>query len=223
MFSERLINKMGLLTKKQRNAIPRLVRALADGHTMASLLKGPDKVCAWCTWYKKERGWSHQSLFMEVLEEARAEYDKVLLERAVDEAAEILRKTTPLAARLGEGIIRGVLLGDEVEDLPPALRSLYEVAMGYPVEMVVMIEDKETLVQAPAPIGDRRQAARDLMTLGARAAEDLLNRADVKTAIKQAGGEVQAWQELLGQLRDTGRPRRGMTPEDGDDADLADV
>jgi hypothetical protein len=222
MFSERLVNKLGLLTPKQQRAIPRMVRALADGHTMESLLKGPDKVCSWGTWYKKPNGWSHQALFMQVLEEAQGEYNKALLERAVDEAAEILRKTTPLAARLGEGIIRGVLLGREVEDLPPVLRSLYEVAMGHPVEAVIMVEDQPTTVQLPAPVSDRRQAARDLLSLGARAAEDLLNRADVKTAIKLAGGE-ETWRELMNQLQGTGTPRRGMAPEDGDDADLADV
>jgi len=208
-FSERLTNKIGLLTNKQRAAIPRIVRALADGKTMESLLTGPEKVCAWTTWYRGPRGWSHQDLFMEVLDEARAEHLQGLLEKSVNEAAEELKLATPLAARLAVKMLQGVMFGNEVEELPPAMQTLLEIATGEPVE--VQGEGDQVKLVYPR---NRRQAARDLLRTGERVLADVLDRADLKTAIKQAGsGADQRFMEWLEQIRGSGRPRRGESED----------
>jgi len=173
-FSQELLAKMERLSPKQREAIPRLVRALADGVRMRELLRGKDRICAWSTYYRPGRGWKHQARFQEALAQARREYDVARLQTAVEDAAEEMRRTTPLAAAVLRGMIEGA---------PPALEKL-----------LLALEGEEM-----GPLEFR--AADRLLAKGARAAVDVLDRADIETAVKSAGGEAAEWRGLLEDLR----------------------
>lgn len=183
-FSQELLAKMERLTPAQREAIPRLVRALADGVRMRELLRGKDRICAWSTYYRPGRGWKHQQRFQEALAQAQREYDAARLLNAVEDAAEEMRRTTPLAA----GRLRRV-----IEAMGPALDTLQQALEGEEV----------------GPLAFR--AADRLLAKGARAATDVLDRADIVTAVKSAGGEAAEWRDLLQELR-------GL--EDGEVADV---
>lgn len=173
-FSAELLAEMERLTPKQREAIPRLVRALADGATMRELLRGEDRICAWSTYYRPRRGWKHHRLFQEALAQARREYDAARLRTAVEDAAQEMRRTTPLAAALLRRVIEGS---------SPALEKLLRALDG---EEVGALEFR---------------AADRLLAAGKRAATDVLDRADIETAVKSAGGEAAEWRGLLEELR----------------------
>lgn len=203
-FSDDLLDKLSALTARQREAIPRLVRALADGRTMRELLRGPDRICCWSTYYKPGRGWYHNEAFREALEQARREYDAARLKTAVEEAAATLRRTTPLAARvLEQEIVRGLrsldadVPDDECTFEERSLRLLARVAEG-----AVQLRALEALSKI-------RGAERGR---GLKAATAVLDRADIETAVKSAGGAEAEWKAMLEELR-------GL----GDDEQVADV
>jgi len=202
--SDDLLLKMSRLTARQREAIPRLVRALADGSTMRALLRGPDRICCWSTYYKPSRGWYHNAAFRDALEQARREYDAARLKTAVDEAAATLRRTTPLAARvLEQEIVHGLRSLDadgpdeECTFEERSLRLLARVAEG-----AVQLRALQALSKIRS--GERGR--------GLRAAEAVLDRADIETAVKSAGGAEAEWHTMLEELR-------GL----GDDEQVADV
>jgi len=209
-FSDDLLTKMGRLTARQREAIPRLVRALADGSTMRALLRGPDRICCWSTYYKPGRGWYHNVAFREVLEQARREYDAARLKTAVEEAAATLRRTTPLAARLlEEHIIVGLraVSGDVPDEMltfeARQLRALARNAGG-PVALRAL----DLLIR-----GDGADRSR-----GLKAAAAVLDRADIETAVKSAGGAEAEWRAMLEELRGLGDDEQmaGVEPEGSD-------
>jgi len=207
--SDDLLLKMSRLTARQREAIPRLVRALADGSTMRALLRGPDRICCWSTYYKPGRGWYHNEAFHEVLEQARREYDAARLKTAVEEAAATLRRTTPLAARvLEQEIVRGLRSLDDVPDdectfEERSLRLLARVAEG-----AVQLRALEALSKI-------RGAERGR---GLKAATAVLDRADIETAVKSAGGAEAEWKAMLEELRGLGDDEQvaEVEPEGGD-------
>jgi len=205
--SDDLLLKMSRLTARQREAIPRLVRALADGSTMRALLRGPDRICCWSTYYKPGRGWYHNEAFREVLEQARREYDAARLKTAVEEAAATLRRTTPLAARvLEQEIVRGLRSLDDVPDdectfEERSLRLLARVAEG-----AVQLRALEALSKI-------RGAERGR---GLKAATAVLDRADVETAVKSAGGAEAQWRGLLEELRSDADEMADVETEAGD-------
>lgn len=191
-FSQDLLARMAGLTAKQRLAIPRLVRALAEGQTMRELLRGPDRICCWSTYYRPGRGWYHQAEFRLVLEQAQKEYDAAVLRSAVDEAAEVLRRATPLAAQLLQvEVTAGLRSQREVpkEDLSFEERKL-RLLVDHGEEGVVL----RSLALLLRERGQARQR-------GMRAAAGVLDRADVETAVKSAGGAEAEWRDLLEELR----------------------
>ena len=209
--SDDLLLKMSRLTARQREAIPRLVRALADGSTMRALLRGPDRICCWSTYYKPGRGWYHNEAFREVLEQARREYDAARLKTAVEEAAATLRRTTPLAARvLEQEIVRGLRsLELEVPDEEctfeeRSLRCLARVTADGPLQ-----------VRALEALSKMRAAERGR---GLKAATAVLDRADIETAVKSAGGAEAEWRAMLEELRGLGDDEQmaGVEPEGSD-------
>ena len=189
-FSQDLLERMAGLTAKQREAIPRLVRALSEGQTMRELLTGEDRICCWSTYYRPERGWYHQAEFRGVLEQARQEYDAAILRSAVDEAAEVLRRTTPLAARVLEAEVMAGLQaqrdGEAVTFEERKLRLLAEKG------------EEGVALRALALLMRERGSTRQR---GMRAAAGVLDRADVETAVKSAGGAEAEWRDLLEELR----------------------
>jgi len=203
IFSQELLDQMAELTPLQRAAIPRLVRAAHEGVSKRDLLTGEDRICAWSTYYRPGRGWHHQEEFQAVLERAKREYDAAVLRTAVDEAAEVLRRTTPLAAQMLSGEVRAglqVLRGDVSKDeMSFAERQLW---------LLIEHGDDAVKMRAAQILLRERKVARDR---GLRAATGVLDRADVETAIKSAGGDAAEWRDMLEELR-------GL--EDGEVADV---
>lgn len=213
-FSQELLHRMEELTPMQRRAIPRIVATLAQGGALTSLLSGgparankpasnAEAICSWKTWYHRPKGWSHQAAFTAALEQAQQEFDEALMERAVDEAAERMKRMTLLAVDLAEKVLNAALMGDQVENLPPAVQTL-----------LTLMEEGETE-------STRRLAAQALLTKAMTTGFGVLDRADVATAIKASGADAQRWEAMLDELRDLEEDEDGETmadlaPEAGD-------
>jgi hypothetical protein len=198
VWSVELQAELQELTPKQQRAIPRIVEALASGRTLTSLLQGPGKICAWKTYYQRPRGWHHQARFQRVLAQAQAEYRQALMLRVVDEAAEDLRLLTRPAVQLAGAVLQAVISGQVEGDVPAPVEVLLQLMRGEGADCV--------------EVQQRRLAADSLLSKGLAAAFQLLDRADIKTAVKSTGGDAQRWADLLQELRDVG-------DEDGEVAD----
>ena len=96
MFSAELLDRLGQLTPKQRAAIPRIVRVQSEGGSIESLLEGEDRICTRRT-FDGRGGWYYQPAFHGTLAMAQGEYNAAVAREAVQEAAEMLRRTAPLA------------------------------------------------------------------------------------------------------------------------------
>lgn len=167
------------LTLRQQAAIVRMVPVLGNGGSVRSLLTGPDKVCAWAT-YWKPTGWSKQERFQEALKLGLAEYRAGRLE-AVERAAEELRLGSVEAAELARGLVRGLM--GERDDVPQAVLSMVGILRGAENDR------------------DRVAAGRVLMTQGLRAAMTILDRAGVETAVQAQGGDAQKWAKYMERLQ----------------------
>ena len=197
MFSAELLDRLGQLTPKQRAAIPRIVRVRSEGGSIESLLRGEERICTRSTFYGRGQdrpGWYQQPAFRETLAMAQREYDTAVLRGSVQEAAEILRRTAPLAAGLVQQMIleakRALAAGD---DTSPALRTLKR-----------LLTDEDP--------GIRLRAARMLQQVvdsGIRAGLGVLDRADIETAVKGLGGADERFAALLAELRDVGENGHG--------------
>lgn len=185
-FSAELRELMSELTPKQRAAIPRLVR-VGHGETYRSLLRGPDKICAVRTFYHRPRGWWHQPAFRAALAQAQKEFDALQLETAVEEAAERLRRAAPTAVELAEAVVLAALRGCEADG-----------------EQVTSLSRLQALMEDAKREGDQIRAASALMGRGLQAALSILDRADIETAVKGAGGAEERWADLLQELRGAG-------------------
>ena len=184
-FSAGLLEEMEGLTPKQRAAIPVICRVLGTGGSMRGLLKGPNKVCSYRTYYGKPRGWSHQKQFKRVLERAQAEYSKQLLEDGVASAADELRRGALPAALLAAELVQAGRLSLQGE--------AEEGGIAGALAELLASDDEAVKLRALAEL-------RRLVDSGLRAGLGILDRADVKTAVKGAvsGDDVyRAWMEQL--------------------------
>jgi hypothetical protein len=201
--SERLLGLMEALTPQQRRAVPRIVEALMGGEPLTGLLKGEGKICAWKTYYQKPRGWAHQETFQAALQAALREYDQARLQVAVRDAAERMRRATPLAAELAEATVRACLTG-EAERVPPPIWHLL-VEMGAVEGKVGACKDSDAI-----------RAASVLLSKGLQAALGILDRADIQTAVKSTGSEADLFRRWIEELRAAGDEDDGdrWDPED---------
>ena len=194
-FSDELLAMLGGLTARQRAAIPQIVATLAEGGALSRLIRGGPRrkdrpgsgegICAWHTYYGR-KGWSHNPQFVAALERARKEYDAALLRDAVDEAAERLRRAAPASARAAEAIVQALLRGSDEAGIPSPLETLLKIT------------------QDGGAGRGQVQAASALLGKGLQAALSILDRADIETAVKSAGGAEAEWRGLLEELRGGG-------------------
>ena len=73
-FSEEFEERVVRLTPRQQAAIVRMVPVLGNGGSIRSLTSGPEKVCAWTTYWRPTKGWRYQVDFQAVLELGLEEY-----------------------------------------------------------------------------------------------------------------------------------------------------
>ena len=204
-FSEEFEERVGRLTPRQQAAIVRMVPVLGNGGSLRSLTSGPDKVCAWLTYWRaaskagsgsnRSPGWRHQPEFQAALALGLEEYRAGRLQ-AVERAAEELRAGSEEAAELARAIVRGVLGAED--GVPPVVRELLAVLLG-----------KDTSSR------DRVAAGRVLMAQGLRSAMTILDRAGVETAVQAQGGDMQReWVEALRAVGKQGDDRYGQEKVD---------
>ena len=182
-WSEELLERMAALTWRQRSALRRVVETVGEGGSIRSLLTGPDKVCTTRTYYRRKGGWNSQERWRAALALAQEEYDRQRLSESVTLAAERIRRASLTSVELAEAVVLLALRGSE-EDESSALRTLARVMMegeGQPGQV---------------------RAATAVLARGLQAALSILDRADIETAVKSAGGEETRWAGLLEELRE---------------------
>ncbi len=210
-WSEELLALMETLTPKQRAAVPRIAAQRSTGESLRSLLTGAGKICTWTTYYRKPRGWHHQERFQRAVDLAEKEYRKALLDHGVDEAVAGMRRLVFVAV---EG------LADEVHAGRRYARGLEKDELGM-AERGLML-----LTETGAKEGVRLQALTQLARIAGdqrnrslRAYFGVLDRADIKTAIKGADRGDEELMELLDELRGAGphgEELAGVVAEAGD-------
>lgn len=204
------------LTKKQRAALIRLAHGTLAGLTMRELLKGPDPICAWTTYYAKPRGWHHQPQFRQALDLAVEEYEAAVMMAAVDSAAQRVRKAAPAAAELVVGLVQLVLTGETDADLA-AVRRLMDMA-GIDTEP----EKKKGTVSAEGEgpkHADQIRAASVLVDKGLKAALEVLEQVQVDRALEgleRGAGTFRDWIEDLRQAGEDHGEVAELAAEAGD-------
>jgi hypothetical protein len=187
------------LSAQQARGVVRIVRAELEGQPISSLLDNPDQICTSTTYYGsgKRRGWRNKPEFQQALELARRDYRKWLLEQSTGEALVILAGTAPDAV-VG---LRQQIMGDRpaivaleaaLQASEADLRRNAAQQLGYtglstvvPALAAALKREKDRdvqleIVRALGQIAGFRDSERRAAILG------LLDRADVKTAAKQA-------------------------------------
>jgi hypothetical protein len=208
-FSAKLMEQMAALTPKQRAAIPQIVRRLAEGGSLSSLLSsGPKRrnmpepseaICAWNTYYRRPRGWAHNEKFRAALAQARQEYERILLQTAVQDSADELRRTTLLATACLRQEIAAVVKAQQGEDVQPEEMLLPQRTL------VELMEDARETSSVKLRAADRlmrnEERAQDRAI---KASLGVLDRADIQTAVKSAAGEGAEFRALLEELQGLG-------------------
>lgn len=190
---------LALLTGQQARGVVRIVQAELAGEPLSSLLDREGQICTSTTFYGsgKRRGWKGKPEFRRALELARRDYRRWMLENGTGEALVVLASTAPLAAEalrqqiVGDGgAIAALELGLCASDAglrANAARRLGETGLAGVVPALAAAlrreregEVREALVEALGLVAGCRDGDRRAAALG------VLDRADVKTAAKQA-------------------------------------
>jgi len=197
--SDELIESLAQLSAQQAAGVVRIVQAELEGQPLSSLLDCRGQICTSTTYYGsgKRRGWKGKIEFQTALSLAKRDYRAWWLEHGTAEALQILASATPSAARALKHQVAGdsaaiaalvemLSAEDETERL---VASEGLAATGLPVVVPflarALAEEQDTairkvLIMGLAAIAGFRDGDRRL------SAEAVLDRADVKTAIKQA-------------------------------------
>jgi len=191
---------LAVLTAQQARGVVRIVQAELAGEPISSLLDHPGQMCTSTTYYGsgKRRGWKDKAEFREALRLARRDYRQWLLEESTGEALSILGSTAPEAARalrqqiVGDRpavmVLEMALLGAQDPELRRnAAERLGETglpavvpALNRALQREKIPEVREALVVALGQVAGWRDSDRRAAAMG------VLDRADVKTATKQA-------------------------------------
>ena len=190
---------LAVLTSQQARGVTRIVQAELAGEPISSLLDHPGQMCTSTTYYGsgRRRGWKDKAEFREALALARRDYRQWLLEESTGEALSILGSTAPEAARalrqqiVGDGpavmVLEMALATQEPELRRNAATRLGETglpavvpALSRSLQREKEPEVREALVVALGQVAGWRDSDRRVAAMG------VLDRADVKTATKQA-------------------------------------
>ena len=191
-FSDELLKRIERLTPKQRRAIPRLVRARAEGMAWKAIFESDARPCNWRTYWDRKRGWRYQPSFSEALAQAQREYDAAVLRTSVQDAAEGLRKAAPLATELLQMVVLRALAA-------AAGGGVERGEAGRALEGMLTDEKRKLAAAGRLLTEDGRITER-----GLRAALGVLDRADIETAVKGLSGADERWAALLAELRGDG-------------------
>ena len=187
------------LTAQQAAGVVRIVQAELAGKPLSSLLDCPGQICTSTTYYGSGRrtGWQDRPTFRKALATARRDYRAWWLEHGTSEALHVLASATPSAARALKQQIEGdpdaiaVLVAMlEAEDQAERLKAIKGLAAtGLPSVVPYLAQAlaneknpslRLTIIVGLAEIAGLRDGERRL------SAAAVLDRADVKTALKQS-------------------------------------
>jgi hypothetical protein len=197
--SDELLILLARLTARQAEGVLRIIQAELGGHPLSSLLDCEDQICSSNTYYgtRNRTGWRKKPEFVKALELARRDYRKWLLDHGVEDALTILAATAPDAVRALRQEVAGdasavealkrLLKGDDPTIRQAAATQLGKTGLPEVVPALQAALQKETAPEVQGALvaalgrvagwrdGDRRAAA-----------TGILDRADIKTAAKQA-------------------------------------
>lgn len=197
--SDDLQEVLGKLTGQQALGVLRIVQAELEGRALSTLLDCPGQICTSTTYYGsgKSKGWRGKPAFKRALELARRDIRKWMLENGVNDALTILAGTAPQAARalrqqvVGDeealAVLIGLVASKDAEARMLAVQALGSTGLpaAVPALKSALVNEKEAtirgaILEALGAIAGLRDGDRRL------AAGGVLDRADVKTAAKQA-------------------------------------
>lgn len=187
------------LSSQQANGVIRIVEAELDGKPISSLMDTSGQMCTSTTYYGsgKRKGWRDKPTFQAALTYARRDYRTWLLQNGTSEALHILADGAAPAARAlrqnveGDAdalmVLIGLLEDEDAEVRKMAAHRLGEAGLPSMVPYLTKRINREEnsavrmeLIAAIGAVASSRDSERRL------SAEAILDRADVKTAAKQA-------------------------------------
>ncbi|OQA16701.1 MAG: hypothetical protein BWY63_02655 [Chloroflexi bacterium ADurb.Bin360] len=202
--SEELEAVLAKLSAQQAAGVQRIIEAELAGRSLSSLLDCSGQICTSTTYYghkskngRDRPGWNAKPEFRQALTLARRDYRAWMLEHGTSEALQVLTSTAPSAARALKHQVEGdadaaaalcrLLESERVEDRLNAANGLLSVGLPAVVPAVIQALEAEkdesvraALITVLGRIAGYTDADRRL------AAAAVLDRADVKTAAKQA-------------------------------------
>jgi len=192
------------LSAQQAAGVQRIIEAELAGRSLSSLLDCSGQICTSTTYYghkskngRDRPGWNAKPEFRQALTLARRDYRAWMLEHGTSEALQVLASTAPSAARALKHQVEGdadavsalcrLLQSERVEDRLNAASGLLSVGLPAVTPAVIQALEAEkdeavrtALITVLGRIAGYTDADRRL------AAAAVLDRADVKTAAKQA-------------------------------------
>lgn len=224
--SDDLLTLLGRLTPRQRQAVVRIVEAELAGVPLRVLLEGPNRICTKTTYYrtKPRPGWHHQARFREALAMARRDAAGHRLATALEEAIEELTLAAPEAARELRRQVRGdpaavqalaSALGraEDPEERLAVIRALAltDLPAALPI-LTAILEGEENEEARSLILGGIVRIAAGLSADRRKAAESILDRADMSTASKGSSELVfESYEDRIRRLR----RERGLEDESG--------
>ena len=211
-WSPHVIEQLDQLTAQQRAAIPRLVLAIIEGRGVASLLRGPGKVCSHWTYWRKAKppvhsaGWAHQPRFQRAmaaaLDDLRLRTETDVVEESVQRIRARLRRHDEWADATAD---LGIDAAKRLEDLMMGRTTVEVVAEDGSVSSELLEDPRHarTMVAAAKALNDRE----------GRLYEQDKSRADKLLAEKESAAAADAFLEVM---------RQGMRAAAGEEGVSAD-
>lgn len=187
------------LSPQQANGVRRIVEAELDGKYLSDLLDTPGQICTSTTYYGsgKRKGWKNKPDFQMAVQLARRDYRTWLLQNGTGEALQILAAGAAPAARALRQNVEGeagalTQLARLLDDDDAVMRKIAAMQMGavglpgvipYLAKRLAVEDNAAVKLELVAAIGSVAAFRDSERRLSAAA---ILDRADVKTAAKQA-------------------------------------
>lgn len=188
-FSDDLMAEMAELTPKQQRAIPIfLLNEMVGKNRLPLFGKGPKYITTQSTWYTT---WGNDQRFTSTLKRARSEYLQGVMQASLEIAAAELRRVSPDAVRL---LAKTIANAREISENLDIYATLTNIITGADVT------DKDKMTAA--------RALTEILKAGIGAANSLLDRADVLTAIKGMGSGNDDLKNLIDKYIAAGEPKK---------------
>ena len=209
-WSPHVIERLDELTHQQRAAIPRIVLALLEGRGIASLLRGPDKICSQTTYWRRAKppvhsaGWAHQPRFQRAM---AAALDDLRLRTETDVVEESVQRIRARLRRHDEWADETAALGID------AAKRLEDLMLGRTTVQIVGDDGlvSSQLLEDPRHARTMVAAAKALNDREGRLYEQDKSRADKLLAEKESAAAADAFLEVMLQGARSARCEEGLS------------